>query len=844
MQKTVHIKQFFLLLFAISVTGIFNLARAEEKDKTLSPYFHVNSTNPEVDKLPLKHTEAEVNIAGVIADVKVKQIYENTGEGPIEAIYVFPGSTRAAVYGMKMTIGERVLEAKIQKKEEARQTYEAAKAEGKTTSLLEQHRPNVFQMNVANIMPGDKVVVELSYTELLVPEEGEYEFVYPTVVGPRYQNEPQEQITASEKWVGNPYQNEGEAPLYTYNVTTHIDAGMPIQKAVCKSHDVNINFKGTNVADIKLKEHEQTGGNRDFIVKYQLAGAKIRSGVLVYEGKDENFFLAMAQPPKRVTQENIPGREYIFIVDVSGSMNGFPLDISKELLQNLIGSLKPTDMFNVMLFAGSSSMMSSKSIPATQRNISDAVDHISKQRGGGGTELLPALKKALALPQSEGYSRSVVIATDGYVTVEKEAFDLIRNNLGLSNFFAFGIGSSVNRYIIEGMARVGMGEPFVVTDSRYAKEEADKMKKYIESPVLTKINLGYENFQAYDTDPTSIPDVLAERPIIITGKFKGSATGKIKVDGYTGNGEKFTTTLDLSTASKATENSALKYLWARNRIQLLDDYRTVGGGQEMVDEVTDLGLKYNLLTAYTSFVAVDTEARNIGGTQTTVEQPLPLPEGVSNLAKGGYNQSTSYNVVGGAGSSAQLQSIQNVSAMQLEAVTIKEVDKPRKAYLNGTMIIAEDSESSYDWDAHADRKAEKQAKKAEEARLAAEKESEAKAETERKAKEEATIYEPTLVDKEPEFTGGKDKMMEFIKINLKYPEFEKNNAIEGTVYVSFVVDHYGKISDIKIVRSISKGLDDEVIRLLKLMPDWMPGRKDGKTAKVRMTLPITFKLDK
>ncbi len=843
MQKSAHIKQFFLLLFTISVTGIFNPTYAEEKDKTCSPYFHVNSTNPEVDKLPLKHTEAEVNIAGVIADVKVKQIYENTGEGPIEAIYVFPGSTRAGVYGMKMTIGERVLEAKIQKKEEARQTYETARAEGRTTSLLEQHRPNVFQMNVANIMPGDKVVVELSYTELLVPEDGEYEFVYPTVVGPRYQNEPGEQITASEKWVGNPYQNEREAPLYTYSMTAHIDAGMPIQKAVCTSHDVNIDFNGSNAANIQLKDNEKAGGNRDFIVKYQLAGAKIKSGILVYEGKDENFFLAMVQPPKRVTPENIPGREYIFIVDVSGSMNGFPLDISKELLKNLIGSLRPTDMFNVMLFAGSNSVMSPSSMPATKKNINDAVNHISKQRGGGGTQLLPALKNALALPQSEGYSRSVVIATDGYVTVEKEAFDLIRNNLGMSNFFAFGIGSSVNRYIIEGMARVGMGEPFVVTDSRYAQEKADKMKRYIESPVLTKINLGYEGFQAYDTDPSSVPDVLAERPIIITGKFKGNATGKIKVDGYTGNGEKFTTTLDLSKASKAAENSALKYLWARNRIQLLDDYRIVGGGQEMIDEVTDLGLKYSLLTAYTSFVAVDTEARNIGGTQTTVEQPLPLPQGVSNLAKASYNQPTSMSYGAVGGSTAQLQSVR-VSASKLEAVTVKEVKRADKAYYKGITIDADTEESTYDWDAHEERKAERKAKKAEEARLAAEKESKAKAEAEHLAKEQAIIHESGTVEKLPEFIGGKEKMVEFIQLNMVYPEQEKNDKIEGTVYASFVVDENGQITDIKIVRGVSEGLNDEVIRLLKLMPKWTPGAKNGKPVKVRMTLPVVFKLAK
>ncbi|HBA55343.1 MAG TPA: trypsin, partial [Syntrophorhabdus aromaticivorans] len=181
--------------------------------------FFVKSDDPDTDRLPLKSTSAEVNIAGVIADVKVAQVYKNEGKKPIEAIYIFPASTRAAVYGMKMTIGKRVIEAKINKREEARRQYEEARDQGKSASLLEQRRPNVFQMNVANIMPGDEIRVDLKYTELLVPTDKIYEFAYPTVVGPRYSNQSAETAPPSERWVQNPYLRQGKAPTYGFDIT-------------------------------------------------------------------------------------------------------------------------------------------------------------------------------------------------------------------------------------------------------------------------------------------------------------------------------------------------------------------------------------------------------------------------------------------------------------------------------------------------------------------------------------------------------------------------------------------------------------------------------------------------
>ncbi len=603
------------------------------EDKTLSPYFLVTGDDAEVDQFSLESTSADVNIAGVIADVVVTQVYKNDGKKPIEAIYIFPASTRAAVYGMKMTIGERTIVAKIKEKEKARQEYEQAKEEGKSASLLEQRRPNVFQMNVANILPGDRIVVELKYTELLVPTDGIYEFSYPTVVGPRYSNQPEASAPASESWVKNPYLHEGEDAPYGFGIKVNISAGLPIGKISCDTHKVDVTYDGKADAKIELDPSDKKGGNRDFILQYQLQGGKIESGLILYEGKDENFFLLMTQPPEKISESEIPPREYVFIVDVSGSMNGFPLDISKKLLSDLIGGLKPTDRFNVLLFASSNTVMSEKSLPANERNVQKAIDVIDNQQGGGGTELLPALKRAMDLPGTEGFSRTIIIVTDGYVSVEKEAFDLIRDNLNEANVFAFGIGSSVNRFIIEGMARVGMGEPYIITEPGKAKGTADKFRKLISTPALTNVEIDYGSFKVYDVEPPSVPDVLAERPVVVFGKYKGSPKGEIKLTGKTGEGE-YSQTIDVASANPRETNAALRYLWARQRITVLDDYNQLAPNDERVKEVTDLGLTYNLLTAYTSFVAIDSEVRLKDGKATTVKQPLPLPQGVSDYAVG------------------------------------------------------------------------------------------------------------------------------------------------------------------------------------------------------------------
>ena len=486
-------------------------------------------------------------------------------------------------------------------------------------------------MNVANILPGDEIKTELRYTETVVPAESVYEFVYPTVVGPRYSNRPESTAPASEKWSQNPYLHQGEPAPYSFDIKARVSAGVPLQEMTCPSHKTTIAFQDKSIANIELDPGEHAGGNRDFILRYRLAGDRIESGLLLYEGQDENFFLLTAQPPKRVTPDSIPPREYIFIVDVSGSMHGFPLEISKKLVKELLTGLRPTDMFNVMTFSGGSDLFSERSVPAAPDNIRRASDLIQQQQGGGGTELLPAMQRALTLPRTESFARTIVIATDGYVTVEPEVFDLIRKHIGNANIFTFGIGTSVNRHVIEGMARVGAGEPFVITRADEAPGMAEKFRKYIQSPVLTQIKLDFGNFAAYEVEPSGVPDIFAERPVTIAGKWKGKPQGTITLSGLSSR-EKWEKRIDVTGTRPTSDNSALRYLWARSRVAQLSDYNSLERADERVKEITGLGIKYNLLTAYTSFVAIDAQVRRQGGEAVTVKQPLPLPQGVSDSA--------------------------------------------------------------------------------------------------------------------------------------------------------------------------------------------------------------------
>lgn len=665
------------------------------EDKTGAPYFYVETEDVSVDSFPLKKTSVTADINGMIADIHVVQSYANEGTSPINACYVFPASTQVTVHGMQMQIGNQLITAKIKEKEEAEEEFEEAKEEGKSASLLSEERPNVFSMNVANIMPGDNVSIDLHYTELIMPTDGTYQFVYPTVTGPRYVGPIIDDSGTREEWVATPYLPEGTKAKDKYDIRVNITSAVPITELTSSSHKIAVQWEENTKAAVSLEDETDYPGNRDFILDYKMMGQEISTGLMLNKGTDENFFMLMVQPPERYDIEEIPPREYIFVLDISGSMSGYPLDTAKELIKNLVSDLRETDTFNLVLFSGASVQMSERSVPANAENIKKAIRIIDNQEGSGGTELAPALSNALAIPNEENVSRSIVVITDGYIYGEKEIFEIINDNIGDADFFSFGIGRGVNRYLIEGIAKTGQGEPFVVTEKEEASETAERFKTYIQSPVLTDIDVKFDGFDVYDVEPAIMPTLFAQRPIVLLGKWRGEPEGTVQITGKTGNSDyartislaemlepenasdsvkietaSNTETVEIKTLSGAaetenaqavtagtentqavtagTENAqavtaavtldsdVLSYLWAQKRLERLTDYGLNEDNPDIKEEVTKLGLTYNMLTPYTSFIAVTETVRNPDKNSTDVDQPLPLPLEVSNFAVGGY----------------------------------------------------------------------------------------------------------------------------------------------------------------------------------------------------------------
>jgi Ca-activated chloride channel family protein len=666
-----------ICIFFIALVSSFGFAQ-----KTESPYLEVLTPNAVI---PLQSTKADVNISGNIAHIHIAQTYQNTGSIPIEAKYVFPLSTQAAVHKMQMTIGDRTINAKIFEKQEAQRVYDKALKQGKRAAKLDQQRPNVFQMNVGNIMQNDLVTIDIYYTEMLVPVAGNYEFVFPSVVGPRFTGE----NTSGETTFSQPYTKKGVADAFTYDLQVQINSGIPIADVTSNTHKIKVNYPNTRIAEVSLTAENENPSNRDFILKYGMRGKEIQSGLLLYEEAGEKFFAYMMEPPKVTEKAKTAAKEYLFVVDVSGSMNGYPMEVSKKLLRNLLVNLPATDHYNILLFAGGSRVLATEPLSCSPENIQKGINFLTNERGGGGTRLLNALQTAYALPRmNQTSARSMVVITDGYVSVERQAFEMIEKNLGNANVFTFGIGSSVNRYLLEGMSKVSNSESFIATQMNEANDVAEKFRNYIKSPLLTQIRIEAEGFDAYDVTPSSIPDVFASRPILVFGKYKGDAKGKLTITGQTGNGI-FKKEFRVSDGVLSKDNKALRYLWARKKIERLDDYKR-RFGDNTKQEVIKLGLKYNLVTQYTSFVAVDNEVVNKNGNRKVVKQPLPMPKNVNNSAVGAEASVKGKFFVKRKKSSKAVKSINEKATTWLRENYTEIVEKYLKKYDGIRVEVAKD----------------------------------------------------------------------------------------------------------------------------------------------------------
>lgn len=586
-----------------------------------TPYFQVVSEEAKVERLPLLQTQADVKIAGTIAAVTLRQRFGNRGSVPIEAVYVFPASVHAAVTGLSMRIGEREVRGVIREKQQAAAEYQGAKAAGKSTALLEQQGEGIFRMRLANILPGDRIDVVLDYSELLLPREGVYEFLLPTTFGSdggHYEGRAQGQAGSAA----------AEVTDYSFVLGANLSGPLPFGRIESPSHKLVVERPQPQQAQLRFADDEAQASTRDFVLRFDYAGQDIAPGLLLYPGADENFFLLTLQPPASVLPDQVPSREYIFVVDVSGSMHGAPLDLAKSVMRELMAGLRPQDRFNVLLFAGGSQWLDDKaSLPGTPDNLQRAFTLIDTSAGGGFTDLLQALTAVYALPRPASMARSVVVVSDGVIAADDAVSRLIRSQVDQASLFAFGVGASVDKGVIQRLARAGTGTAVMVENMDEGRAQAQRLRRYIEQPLLTQVQAVFDGFDAYDVMPTPIPDLYAQRPVVLIGKYRGAAQGQIRISGQGGRGP-YAATVAAAGGSATAANAPLRALWARSALADRLDFgaATAAAGRDAAElqkqEITKLGLDYSLLTPHTSFVAVDEQVR-AQQSPATVQQPTP-----------------------------------------------------------------------------------------------------------------------------------------------------------------------------------------------------------------------------
>lgn len=626
--------------------------------------------------VPLKRTGIKTEISGFVARIEVTQEFENVLPDAVEAVYVFPLPHDSAVDGMTMTVGAREIHAVIKERDEARKIYEQARNTGHTAALLDQERPNIFTQSVTNIPPSGKVQIKLSVIELLKYEAGVYEFAFPLVVGPRYipgnptgtgdhGTMPDSDQVPDASRISPPVagvHTDDATAGHDVSMEVNLAAGVPVGDVESTSHKIFADRTGADSYHVTLAD-QAVPPNKDFILKYKVAGTGISDAVLAHAGKSGGYFTLILQPPDRPQEKALVPRQLIFVVDTSGSMWGFPLDMAKKTVQRALDNLRKDETFNLITFSGDTRILFPEPVPATPENVAEAKKVLAGAYGSGGTEMMKAIRTALGddagadKPMEADPIRVVCFMTDGYVGNDADIIAEIKKHSD-ARVFSFGIGTSVNRFLLTKMAEEGHGDVEFVTAPGEAQAAADRFYERVHSPVLTNISIDWNGLPVTDVYPKNVRDLFSAKPVILTGRYSGAPTGKITIKGYQGTGD-YSRTIPVDFSSASENNAALEKIWARHKVEDLmsQDWNGIqSGNSKYKAQIIQVGLEHSLATQFTSFVAVEERTVVSGGKPVKVEVPVELPEGVSPLAVPGgqldgepkYAAKVSGGIVGGA----------------------------------------------------------------------------------------------------------------------------------------------------------------------------------------------------
>jgi len=664
-----------LITFYLASQGIIPDANAVIRPE-LGGTIKVHTKEGAAFDLPALKTDLNVDIEGDLAGVTVVQTFINPTQEPLHATYLFPMNKDAAVHGMQMKISDEIVEAKIKKIEKAKKIFKKAKKEGKTASLLTQHRPNMFTQKIANLIPGLPIKITLKYAQTINKVDNEYQLVVPLIVGPRYQplgsgKAPlvvDQNIAVGVKKVRSDStygQWEIESlPKYPsvfgpnaqfqvdrerVSVKVNIKAGIPITNVYSHTHELDIS--GTEKDKVATLSDGRTIDNRDFVLNYRLTGKSTQASILTHRKEKDGYFSLLIEPPTVPQNQDITAREMIFVLDTSGSMNGDPMNASKVFMRHALKTLRPDDYFRIINFGSRSHEFTNSPIRATQNNLYRGQNHIDSLNANGGTEIAPAIVKAFSSPLISRTLRIVIFLTDGYVSNESAVMQLINEKIKDARIYAFGVGTSVNRYLLSEMGRIGHGFARYIDPNESSEEVAIKFARTLSSPLLTDISIDWNKLSVSEVTPEIIPDLFSGDSIRIQGKYEGTGLQTIRVNGKV-QGREASLPLQVNLPQENfydASTSTIPLVWARSKIsdymRQLNAKSNVSNkfSDELKFKVTTLGLDHSLATKWTSFVAVSRRVANPQPEMTAEAQvPLPMVKGVKTTA---YPFSTS--ILGG-----------------------------------------------------------------------------------------------------------------------------------------------------------------------------------------------------
>ncbi len=589
------------------------------------------SQTPEREAFTLTHTDVKGKVDGNIARVAVTQKFTNPFDKPLEAVYVFPLPDEAAVDDLEIKIGDRIIKGDIKRREEAKAAYDRARQEGRTAALLEQERDNIFTQSVANIRPKETIEVTIRYTDSLKFEAGNYEFVFPMVVGPRYISRRPENRIPDTNRITPPLTPPATRSGQDITVDLRIDAGVPIQRLISTSHRLVLATEG-NTAAVKIAPDDNIP-NKDLIIRYQVSDTKAQSTVLAANSPQGGHFATYVIPAITYRPNEVVPKDVVFLMDTSGSQSGDPLVKSQELMRRFIAGLNPDDTFTIIDFANTATYLSPVPLRNNEINRRLAYDYINRLNANGGTELMNGINAVMKFPPApDGRIRSVVLITDGYIGNDQQVIAEVQKQLKKGNrLYAFGVGSSVNRYLLNRLAEVGRGTVQVVRQDEPTAEVAEKFFRQINQPVLTNVEVIWEGEGAApEIYPKIMPDLFAQQPLVIYGRKEDRASGTLRITGQMANGERYEQRLAVNFKDDAANNNlGIAQLWGRAKIKDLSNQILAMESKSIVELITQTALNYRLLSAYTAFVAISEEVRvNPNGDKVRVQVPVELPQGV------------------------------------------------------------------------------------------------------------------------------------------------------------------------------------------------------------------------